>query len=189
MKGSRIRAQCVSAGLLFDRKIPRFLLQQRCNYSLFAAGCTLLQSNWKFTATVSNPGTVGYPFTFELSSLARVTGSTPTYFTDWFAGGWIEFGTGANTQRRPILRSTNPVAGVLTVTISRDPVPFPSIGNTVVLYPGCDGRKESCHAYNGTTNPQGKFDNFSNFGGHPFVPPGNPSLMKISSDIVGAGKK
>ena len=175
--GNRITGRASCAGARFDRKVPRFVLQTGCNYALFGAGCTLLTANWRFTAQVQNPGAPGYPYAFVLNSLARSVGAAPAYTQDWFAGGWIEFGAGLTYQRRGILLSTVPAAGVLTVTLDRDPAPFPSIGNAVVLFPGCDGLFGTCIA---------KFNNELNFGGHPFLPASNPSLIQQQ---VNGGKK
>jgi hypothetical protein len=60
-----------------------------------------------------------------------------------------------------------------------DPRPFLRTGQAVGIFPGCDGRFETCES---------KFNNRENFGGHPFVPAANPSLVKLSSAING-GKK
>lgn len=66
---------------------------------------------------------------------------------------------------------------------------FPEAGDAAVLYPGCDGRWETCGSHHATTNPDGRFDNRLNFGGHPFMPgAANPSLVKVS-ESVGGGKK
>jgi hypothetical protein len=175
LRGSVLNASCVPGGTVFDIRVPRFLVQPGCNHRLFSTGCGINQADWTFTATVRNAGTAGWPFTFELESLARVTGPAPTYTADWFAGGWIVLAG----KRLPILRSTSPSGGIFTVTLSRDPHPFPVVGQTVNLFPGCDLRRETCAA---------RFNNFANFGGHPFVPLSNPSLVKLSAAAAG-GKK
>lgn len=179
VKGYRLTAKIVSAGTVFDRVYPRFRMQVGCNHALFSAGCALLKSDWEFTANVLNPGSPGYPFTFDLFNLARTVGSLPTVTAGWFAGGWAEFGTGANTSRRAIIDNTANISGLMTITLARDPAPFPSAYASVKLYPGCDGSKSTC---------VNKFGNFVNFGGHPFLPATNPSLVKLSQNI-GGGKK
>jgi hypothetical protein len=179
VKGSRITAKAVNAGTVFDRQFPRFRLQVGCNHALFSPGCGLAVSDWKFTASVTAPGTAGFPFTFDVGSLARVAGTMPTISAGWFAGGWAEFGAGSALCRRAILDNTAASGGALTLTLGRDPVPFPIVGASVVLYPGCDGARTTC---------SGKFANFSNFGGHPFLPASNPSLVKLSQNL-GGGKK
>ena len=188
IRGRRVSARCQSGGSIFERQVPRYRLQPGCNHTLFDVGCGLAKSDWKFTATVSGPGTVGYPFEFALSGLARVSGPTPTFAEHWFAGGWAEFGTGPEWCRRAILCSSAVAGGAVTITLSKDPAPFPEAGDPVTLYPGCDGRWESCGPYHATDNPAGKFDNRLNFGGHPFMPIANPSLVKVSTAVAG-GKK
>lgn len=179
IRGSRLTARAVNAGTVFDRTFPRFRLQVGCNHALLSTGCGLAAANWRFTATIGSPLVAGYPFAINLTGLARDIGVVPTIGAGWFAGGWVEFGTGANMVRRAILNSTAVSGGAFQITLARNPVPFPSIGNTVALYPGCDGAAATC---------SGKFANFVNFGGHPFLPAANPSLVKMSSNL-GGGKK
>lgn len=179
VRGSRLTAKAVSAGTVFDRVYPRFRMQVGCNHALFSTGCGLSKTAWEFTASVLNPGSPGYPFTFDLFNLARTIGTVPTIGAGWFAGGWAEFGTGSNLSRRAILDNTANSGGLITLTLARDPSPFPSAFGAVKLYPGCDGSKTTCND---------KFANYVNFGGHPFLPPTNPSLVKMSQN-VGGGKK
>lgn len=105
VRGSKLSAKAVSAGTVFDRVYPRFRLQAGCNHQLFSAGCSLLTSNWRFTGTMTDPGTAGFPFTFGIGSLAK-TGGLPTIAAGYFAGGWIEIGSGASMVRRAIIDST-----------------------------------------------------------------------------------
>jgi hypothetical protein len=179
VKGSRITGTALPGGTIFDRQVPRMLFQLGCNHALFSVGCSLVQANWQFTAMVTNPGTPGYPFAIVLGSLARTIGAAPVYAENWFAGGWAEFGAGAAWQRRAILQSTAAAAGAVTITLDRDPHPYPVANDAIVLYPGCDGTSDTCGA---------KFNNFLNFGGHPFMPLANPSIIKPPTG-QGAGKK
>lgn len=71
------------------------------------------------------------------------------------------------------------IAPRIVVTLSRDPSPYPVNNDAVTLYPGCDGSRETCIS---------KFNNFLNFGGHPFLPTSNPSMFRVSKNI-GGGKK
>jgi hypothetical protein len=183
--GSKLKARCVSGGTIFDRMFPGVLFQPSCNYNLFDAGCGLAKADWLFSAVMQDPGTVGYPFTFVLNTLTGVGSAAAAALAaaavaaNWFAGGWIEFGApGPTWQARPILLSTAPVAGVLTLTLDRDPDPFPSIGDAIALYPGCDLEWTTC---------QKKFSN-RNFGGHPYMPIGNPSAVRNRPN-GGGGKK
>jgi hypothetical protein len=179
VRGYRLTAKAVSAGTVFDRVYPRFRMQVGCNHALFSTGCALLQAQWQFTASVLNPGTPGFPFTFDLFNLTRTIGSVPTITSGWFAGGWAEFGTGSNLTRRAIIDNGPNASGNITITLARDPSPFPNPLASVKLFPGCDGSFATCGS---------KFANTLNFGGHPFLPPTNPSLVKLSQN-VGGGKK
>lgn len=187
-KANLARAKVISGGSLFDRLLPRRRIQPGCNHVLFDGACGLAIYDWTFTGDIDIPGTPGYPYSFGLKNLARLSGPTPDYFENWFAGGWIEFGTDADLHRLPILKSSEVTGGLVTVWLSGDPYPYPAENDAVTLYPGCDGRMETCRAYNGSTNPEGKFDNWANFGGFPFVPAANPSLIRVSQQ-VGGGKK
>jgi hypothetical protein len=179
VRGSKLTAKAVSAGTVFDRIYPRFRMQIGCNHALFSTGCGLSSAAWQFTATLSNPGTVGYPFTFDLTSLARTIGTVPAITAGWFAGGWVEFQSGSLLSRRAIIDNTAAVSGALTITLARDPSPFPPPSSAVKLFPGCNGAKSTCID---------KFANYLNFGGHPLMPATNPSLVKVSQN-VGGGKK
>lgn len=180
VKGSVITAKSVTGSTMFDRPVPRVLFQRDCNNALFDVGCGLTKADWKFSAVMQDPGAPGYPFAFILNTLTAVgaSASVPAVTANYFAGGWIELGAGANWQRRAILLNTVPAAGVLTVTLDRDPNPFPAIGDSVALFPGCDGSWATCQA---------KFNNALNFLGHPFLPLANPSLVKLNQ--TGAGGK
>lgn len=179
VRGSRLTAKAVSAGTVFDRIYPRFRMQVGCNHALFSPGCGLASAAWQFTANVLNPGVPGFPFTFDLFGLARTIGTVPTITAGWFAGGWAEFGAGSNLTRRAIIDNTANASGFITLTLARDPSPFPSAFTAVKLYPGCNGARTTC---------ADKFANYLNFGGHPFTPATNPSLVKVSQN-VGGGKK
>lgn len=180
VQGKKLTGKAVTGGSLWDRKLPRMVFQRTCNHALFSVGCGLAKGDWEFRATVQDPGTVGYPFAFVLQGLARAVGGAPAYTANWFAGGWIEFGNpGVSWCRRAILLSSAVAAGVVTVTLDRDPEPYPAIGDAVILYPGCDGAMATCKA---------RFNNYPNFGGHPFLTVANPSLVKPSASNAG-GKK
>ena len=88
-------------------------------------------------------------------------------------------GVGGASRSVPIVRSSAVSGGAVTVTLSRDPSPFPEVGLAVALWPGCDGIASTCQA---------KFGNWLNFGGHPYRPVANPSLVKVSGALTG-GKK
>ena len=190
IRGSKLSGEMTPGGRLLSQQAPRFEVGPLCNHALFSSGYGLTRADWVHTGLVNGAPSAAYPFAVSIDGLARTTGPTPTWFADWFAGGWIEIGTaGTSTwQRRAILTSTAPVSGALTLTLHKPFDPLPADNAPVTLYPGCDLTRETCRAYNAGTNPRGKFDNYAAFGGHPEVPASNPSLVKLSKSM-GGGKK
>jgi hypothetical protein len=202
-EGSKLRARCRFGPTVFDTQVPRMIRGSMCNHVggsndgtfLISAGCTLLKSAWKFTGLVANPISSSFPYTLKLSSLtgigadaiASLAGSK--VFLNWFANGWIEIYSGELVQRRMIIGSTLPVAGVLELTLHKYLTGLPVVGDTVTLFPGCDGLYETCKAYNSATNPTGKFNNKPNFGGEPFTPTSNPSTVGQPNLNTQGGKK
>ncbi len=203
-EGSILHAKCNFGPSLFDTDLPRFVRGPMCNHIggsnsdgsfLISAGCTLLKSDWKFTARAASPISSAFPFTLTLDTLAGVGASAisalaaPRIFLNWFTNGWIEFGTGASMQRRLIIGSTVPSGGGLALTLHRYLSVALSIGDAFTLFPGCDGLYATCKAYNATTNPKGKFNNKINFGGEPFTPVANPSSSGLPNLNTQGGKK
>lgn len=180
--GDVITGTVVSGGSKFDRQVTRIQYQRDCNNAWGDIACAINKDDWKFSATILDVGTEGYPFTFDLETLAGVGADAIAQLanvdTGWFAGGWIQFGSGADTQRRAILHSTAPSTGEITLTLDRDPNPFPANGDVVFFWPGCDGLPETCDL---------KFGNYANFLGFNFAPASNPSLVKPQQ--TGAGGK
>ena len=189
VKGSTLKATATPGGRRFDDLLPRLTKGPDCAHSLFDTGCTLLKTHWHFTGVVAAGSSSAWPYTLNVATLARTTYAAPTYFADWFALGWVEWTppTGP-VQRRPIIASTNPVSGALTLTLKRWWDGTPINGDALVLYPGCDLQLATCRAYQASNNPRGKFDNGDNFGGDPFIPAGDPALIKNSNSGSG-GKK
>jgi hypothetical protein len=194
--GNKLNARFKLGPGLFDSMLPKFSRGVMCNYLtgsndgtfLISAGCSLLRSDWKFTAKVGGPISSAYPYHLYLTNLARVVGPAPTFFANWFVPGMIEWGAGANINRRMIIASATPVAGALMVTLDDYLKTIPVVGDDVVLYPGCDGTTGACKAYDVNDNPTGKFDNYDNFGGNPFTPVNNPSTTGLP-DLNQTGAK
>ncbi len=196
--GNKVTASCGIGPALLDNPLPALTKGKLCNHVkgsnsagtfLISTGCTLLKDDWKFTAKIGAPISSAYPYTVYLTNLARVAGAAPTFFVNWFGFGRIEWGVGADLQRRSIIASTVPVAGALSVVIHRYFGSLPPLNADVVLYPGCPGTTQACKAYDATDNPTGKFDNYVNFGGSPFTPAGNPSTSGQPNLNLGGGKK
>jgi len=179
--GHVLKCKALPGGRVLDRPVTTAQVQPTCQHALFDAGCALIQAEWTFSATLIAPGVTGWPYTFGLAALAREIGTDPPFTADWFAGGWMTIDDAENTQLVAIVRSTLPVAGVLTVTLNGEPDPFPVAGVHVRLVPGCDKRWQTCDT---------KFGNYydGNFRGYPRVPARNPVASVPESTPTG-GKK
>jgi hypothetical protein len=186
----------IGSGLL-DTTLPKFTRGPLCSHLsgsndgtfLISAGCTLLRTDWKFTAKIGGPISSAYPFNVYLTNLARASGAAPTFFANWFVPGMLVWGTGVNVKRRMIVASATPIAGALMVTLDDYFTSLPVIGDDVVLFPACDGTTLTCKAYDATNNSTGKFDNYVNFGGNPFTPTYNPSTTGLPDLNQNGAKK
>ncbi len=148
VNGKSVIAKAVAFGGALDRMIPRFLIQPTCNYIVFDEACGLNKSSFKETSTIS---------TVDGS---KITIQTVAQGNDYYAGGWIETGAGANFETRPILSNLGTQFEILK------PLKNATVGQSIDFYPGCDGQPSTCKT---------KFSNLVNFGGHPFVPQQNPT--------------
>jgi hypothetical protein len=203
-KGNKITLTCEFGPSLLNTFLPRLLKATTCSHVggsnndgsfLISAGCTLLKADWKFTAQVANPVSSAFPFTLNYSSFAGAGASATAalaanaVFLNFLAGGWVEWKSGANIQRRQIVGSTVPTVGAGSLTLHRWFSATPLNTDALVIYPGCDGLWTTCQAYNSGTNPTGKFNNKVNFGGEPFRPAINPSMNGLVSSGVNTAKK
>ncbi len=170
--GVVVSLSCLPFPRLNELRIPRIRIQPACNHVVFRGGCRLIESEWEWTGTVSDPGLPGFPHAFEVSG---IDGPGEVSRENWFAGGWADFGM----DRVPVRSCSEPESGTLSLVLARDPRPYPRAGDSVSLFPGCDGAADTCRE---------KFHNFDNFGGHPFVPTSNPTLVQLSPAYSG-GKK
>lgn len=177
--GDKIALRCLTGGTILDANMPRVVFQRTCNNTLFDAGCKLAKADWTFTGTVQAIA-AGYPFGLVLNGVARVSGPAVTFDGGWFSGGWLEFGVDDTLQRRACLYSSVVSGGLMSITIDRDFSPMPGVGDTLTLFPGCDGQFSTCIA---------KFNNKDNFLGHPFMPVANPSAASYSRNSGSGAKK
>ena len=156
-----------------ERNAPTMLIQPDCNYEFCSPPCGLSIADWTFTATVARADGV----TLTLANFKRANNAAlPAISAAWFAYGRIWCGSGATFETRTIFNSTAPVDGSLTLTLSQ---PFTAPAGTLSLAPGCDGSCDTC---------RNKYNNYARYGGHPYVPVGNPSLVAVKKDTT-AGKK
>jgi len=170
---SDYKATAIPFGNLFDRKFPRFLISASDNYTQFSAPTNILPSSFVIAGTL--PGTIDT--TSQTINVTSATGFAKE--TSYFAGGWLETGTGANLEKRSILEST-PV-GTNLVTLILDRPLLKAVGSQAVsMYPGYDGSIDQCDS---------RFSNRINFGGHAYIPNVNPGVKAIKPKSTSGGKK
>jgi hypothetical protein len=174
MDGPYINARAVQVGNLFERKIPRVLMQPTCNYALFDGACGLSKDAWKYRGYVL--ATLANPTRIQLRNLARVSGAWVQPDLHWFAGGWIELGSGTDFESRFIADAGSYDTsgnGFIELTLSTPLGRIPAVDEEVFLFPGCDGKRGTC---------KDKFGNYTRFGGFPHMPVGNPSMVKMPAN-------
>lgn len=161
-------------GGFFDLPFPRFYFQKVCNVPVYSQKCGVDREDFRSRgALVGNDNDV----TIDLAPISGQPNPT-THVADYFANGFIETGTGANFQRRPIKRSST-LNGKLRLVIVR-PLRNAVAQQQVNVWPGNDGSIEMCHA---------RFNNAINHRGHPYIPIRNPSSNFADVQQSAGGKK
>jgi len=170
---SDYKVEAIPFGNLFDRKFPRFLLSVSDNYTQFSPPTHISELSFQYSGTL--PAAIdGTSQTLLVASAAG--GSQASSF---FAGGWLETGSGATLERRSILESAPAGPGLVQLWIDR-PLIKAAGSAACVFYPGYDGSIDQCDA---------KFSNRINFGGHAYIPNVNPSVKAVKPQQVKGGKK
>ena len=178
LTGPFIEATAESMPSLFERKVPRVLMQPTCNWALFDGGCGLNKSTFEYLAKVVSWTSSGLSLVVNTITLASVAQSSLA--AHLFAGGYAIIGTGSAQQFRLIGDNAVQSGANLTLTLGTALWGTIAAGTDVKLYPGCDGRYATCSS---------KFSNASRFGGFPFMPIGNPSFIRVSKNASSGGKK
>ena len=130
------------------RPVLRMRYQTGCPHVLYGGSCGVQRSSYAVTgALIGATGT-----TLQSSMFAAKPDK-------YFAGGYVDWDSGTDIQRRFILSHTGS-----SITIN---LPFAGIQGTatVTAYPGCDHLLLTCND---------KFNNVDNYGGQPFYPGKNP---------------
>lgn len=96
----------------------------------------------------------------------------------WFAGGWLETGSGSTFELRTIVAS-NAASGSNVALLLNAPLLFANPNALARLFPGCDGTEGACKT---------KFSNFVNFGGHRFALR-NLAIKAVEVKVSAGGKK
>ena len=170
-----ITADCVSMSNIFNRNIPRRLYQPGCNWVLFEPNCGLAVADWTWNAVV-----VSYSATANTLVVNTITSSNgATLAAHFFSAGYLTVTTGGVASTRMIGDNTALAGGQITIYLAQPLVTAPVAGDTVKLFPGCDGQRTTC---------LNTFNNYAKFGGFPFMPIGNPTVFQLNQS-TGGGKK
>jgi hypothetical protein len=171
-EGPFLSVTAKSLSSVFDRPVPRRLYQIGCNWNLFEAGCGVSAGSWQWEATV-----VSYDQeSLMLTTNAVYWGSSPATPEDHlFAGGYLTIG-----DQTRLIADSQMVTGNLVLTIAAPFVTAPNVGDRFNVWPGCPGDYQTC---------AWRFHNASRFGGFPFIPVGNPTIVNVSQTSSGSAKK
>ncbi len=174
-KGLGITAKCASWLAELDRRAPRVMLQPRCNWLVYEPACGLNRATYTLPAT----------FTMITQEIVRVNvtavggGAFTTGDARYFDGGDIARGDGLTYEVRTVIRAI-PVGGAIWELTLNLPFQYATVGGTISLTPGCDGRRATCIS---------KFNNLLNHLSFEFVPVKNPQLNSFAPANRGTGKK
>jgi hypothetical protein len=149
--GAAVTVHCVGFQAFLKRQLQRFRFQATCNWSLFDSRCGLSAESYAVTKTVT-------VYTRE----NRNTLANSDF--DWYGNDYFELGRVLANGRSYLVASHK--GSFLTM---RYPILDIETGDTVTVYPGCNGNLETCI---------NKFSNETNFGGFPFIPDDNPVLWR-----------
>ena len=153
--GKVLTAKCLAFGGMMDRRLPRPLLQPGCNWNVFDRNCRADQVRYRRTSTIA--GIDGTALT--IAGISEASG--------WLTGGYLETGSGEGFERRQILAHNGSTLSLLK------PLRHATVGQSLTLWPGCDGEFATCKS---------KFDNAINFGGFKDMPAKNPTVQAIDTD-------
>lgn len=184
--GPMLQLTAAGDNALFDRQFPKLLMQPGCNHQLFDAGCTLVRADWTISATVYS--IAGKTLTLE--NFTRSGGLPSGFgFAHWFALGYVQRTISGLPVRQIIFDSAVIASSRIALTLGSVPTWTPVFGDAVTVIPHCDGLAATCQAYNVTTNPTGKFNNYAHFLGFPFMPDKNPAFTPMKKTDSSTGKK
>ena len=180
--GDKLTAHCDSWLGILSRKVPRMHIGSNCGYELFDAfTCKASRAAHETTGQIAVIDSASYPPTIQVDLLYDTLEQFDNWVIEgWFAHGFIEVGFGIEFEVRTIL-SSELTTGPNRLTLELNaPLHYAEVGDYLQLIPGCDGAAATCKA---------KFDNFTNFGGFPAIPPRNLALKGLNTNVAQGGKK
>lgn len=143
---------CNSYLEILNINLPRNLYQPGCNNTLFDTSCTLSQSSFSSSGSVTGNAT---PYSFGIAGAAA--GQSAGYFNL----GKLQFTSGALAGPWRAIQS-HALGSPPQLAVFPPFFQAPAMGDTFTAVAGCDKRQTTC---------AGKFNNFANFRGTPYVPP------------------
>ncbi len=170
LDGRTVTLRCASWLDALGAQVPRAEIGPRCNWSLFGPGCGLDRATYRVTALIT--AISGNEVTLSAAGLSGLA-------QHWFAGGYLDGGTGDQLETRTVLSSTAASGTVVTVRLNR-PLAIATVGSSVRIHPGCDKTYETCAA---------KYSNAINWGGFRHVPQSNLAVKAVEVDTTGGNKK
>ena len=146
-QGNNADVNCVGFEHYLSQRIPKFRFQLGCNNDLFDSFCGVAKASWKTTTTITAVDTDGVVLTSADFALED---------DHYFTRGYIQWGD----YYRMIV---NHEGDEITIRFN---MPGFTTGESIDAYAGCDRQLLTCHD---------KFDNVSEFFGHPWIPLDNPA--------------
>jgi Phage conserved hypothetical protein BR0599 len=170
VQGKKETVRCASAIDSMRGNVPPMMIQPRCNYRLYEPNtCRVDPDAHKLAVTLVS--VADRQIAVSGAGLAGIA-------ADYFAEGWIQFGSGSTYEVRTLLGSTAESGGEVTLTLNAA-LSYAAATDAGTLYPGCDGTDGTCLL---------KFSNFTNWGGHR-VPLRNLALKAMEIKVGSGGKK
>lgn len=150
VEGGVLELHCTPEQAVIERTVPVYVVKAGCNNVLFDSMCALSRAAFEVPGTVT--------FVSITGAQIKVDGAIP-FADDYFANGEVVLDS--TGSRRDVIASAS---GLLTLL-----KPYPegdmAVGDTVKLYPGCDGLYNTCKV---------KFNNVPNFFGFDVMPVDDP---------------
>lgn len=173
LNGALVNAACAGLFDFNNRRFPRHTIGPKCPFIVFEPNtCRAAKGPYQKVGTLTL-GATPNQCTVTAASLAGVP-------VNWFAGGLLTTGTGANVEQRTILASSAPSGNDVTLSLGW-PLILASNGQSTTLLPGCNGLIDGdCLT---------KYDNIVNHGGHPHVPGRNLSIQAMETSNPRGNKK
>lgn len=145
-QGNQAEAEVVGFEYILQQPIPKWRFSPRCNTYLFSDTCGLDKDTYKVSTVVSG-----------VDDLLVTCSGLDAQADGYYSRGYVE----KDYQRSMIVAHDDNVIEL------RYPIVGLEAGDTLDVYPGCNGDLDTC---------VGKFSNLNNFRGYPYIPLDNPVM-------------